>query len=174
MCVEIAVYLHLFFARENKNVFFLRLTVRFSLCFSFQELFCLGVAFVLGATAMISVLFVMWRVTAWISGCCTKKARRADLQRKMDQLGQHPLHQSSGQGVSYTRRPQGDQSSNQGVGLDDIVLQPSPLGSTILVRRVSSAPGTLKGTNKGLEQIEGEGASLLSGELGGNDLPAPP
>ena len=106
--------------------------------------------------------------------CCSKKEKRADLQRKMDQLGQHPLHQSSSLGVSYTRKPQGDQSLNQGVGLDDIVLQPSPLGSTILVRRVSSAPGALKRASKDLEQVVGERASLLNGESGGDDLPAPP
>ena len=151
-----------------------------SVCY-FQELFCLGVAFVLGATAMISVLFVMWRITAWISGCCcTRKERRADLQRKMDKradlqqkmdrLGQHPSHQMTDLGVSFTRRCQGEhQPSNSGVGLDDIVLQPSPLGSTILVRRVSSAPGGLKEAG-----TAGERASLLNGVSKDDDLPAPP
>ena len=124
---------------------------------------------------MISVLFVMWRITAWISGCCSKKAKRADLQRKMDRLGQHPSQQMADLGVSYTRRRQGEhQPVSPGVWLDDIVLQPSPLGSTILVRRVSSAPGDLKGADRDLEQAAGERASLLNGESRGDDLPAPP
>ena len=119
---------------------------------------------------MISVLFVVWRITTWLSGCCTKKARRAELQRKMDSLGQHPSQQMTELGVSYTRKRQGErQPLNPGVGLDDIVLQPSPLGSTILIRKVLSAPGELKEA-----EAAGERASLLDGESKGDDLPAPP
>ena len=138
--------------------------------FLLQELFCLGVAFVLGATAMISIIFVMWRFTLWVSGCCSKKTRRAELQEKMDRLGQHPSSQMSGFGVSYSRKRHGERPLDQEVGHDDIVLQPSPAGSTILVRRVSSAPGEMKRASREVEHTAGEGASLLSGE----DLPAPP
>ena len=138
--------------------------------FFLQELFCLGVAFVLGATAMISIIFVMWRFTVWVSGCCSKKTRRAELQEKMDRLGQHPSSQMSGFGVSYSRKRHGERPLDQEVGHDDIVLQPSPAGSTILVRRVSSAPGEMKRASREVEHTAGEGASLLSGE----DLPAPP
>ena len=140
--------------------------------FFFQELFCLGVAFVLGATAMISVLFIMWRITAWLRGCCLKKAGRADLQRKVDRTDQRSSQQMADLGMSFARRRQEEHySADLGVGLDNIVLQPSPQGSTILVRRVSSAPGELKGAGKGQE---GERASLLNGEMRGDDLPAPP
>ena len=138
--------------------------------FSFQELFCLGVAFVLGATAMISVLFIMWRVTTWLRGCCLRKSGRAESQRKTDRRDQ--IQQMEDLGMSFARRRQGESHlTNLGMGLDNIILQPSPQGSTILVRRVSSAPGELREIGKGQE---GERASLLNSEMKGEDLPAPP
>ena len=138
--------------------------------FPLQELFCLAVAFVLGATAMISIIFVMWRFTEWINGCCSRKTRRTELQEKTDRLGQHPSSQMSEFGVSYSRRRHGEQPVDQRLGGDDIVLQPSPVGSTIVVRRISSAPGEMKRASREMGHTAEEGASLLSGD----DLPAPP
>ena len=176
MCFALTVR-HVYTYIERKKTFHV------TFCFSpFQELFCLGVSFVLGATAMISIIFMMWRFTEWVSGCCSRKTRRdalqekmdrrAALQEKMDRLGQHPSSQMPEFGVSYSRKRYGEQPLDQGVevGHDDIVLQPSPVGSTILVRRISSAPGEMKRASREVEHTAGEGASLLSGE----DLPAPP
>ena len=119
---------------------------------------------------MISVLFIMWRITAWLRGCCLKKSGRVESQRKTDRLDQ--AQQMDDLGMSFARRRQEEPHlTNLGVGLDNIILQPSPQGSTILVRRVSSAPGELREAGKGQE---GERASLLNGEMRGDELPAPP
>ena len=119
---------------------------------------------------MISVLFIMWRVTAWLRGCCLKKSGRTESQQKADRLGQ--TQQLDDLGMSFARRRQEEHHlTNLGVGLDNIILHPSPQGSTILIRRASSAPGELKGAEKGQE---GERASLLNGEMKGDELPAPP
>ena len=99
-----------------------------------------------------------------------KKSGRAESQRKTDRLDQ--AQQMDDLGMSFARRRQEEHHlTNLGVGLDNIILQPSPQGSTILVRRVSSAPGELREAGKGQE---GERASLLNSEVKGEELPAPP
>ena len=135
--------------------------------FPFQELFCLAVAFLMGAAAMLAASCLVWRISAWIDKCCRRNKRREEIKEKMEHLCQGPMCHVRPLEMAWD---QGDLTRRN----DDILIQPSPVGSALLIRRVSSALAMTRKAEEDMNLPVGEGAKLLQGGPDGGDLPAPP
>ena len=115
---------------------------------------------------MLTASCVIWRVSTWVDKCCRRKKGNEERKGKMEHLCQGPLCHVRPSEMAWNREDLAQR--------DDILIQPSPTGSAIFVRRVSSAPAMTRKTEEGVTAPVGEGTGLLQGGPDNGDLPAPP
>ena len=116
---------------------------------------------------MLTVACAVWRVSTWVDKCCRHKKRGDDEQDKVDHICQGPFCHVRPSDMPWKNR--GDLGHQ-----DDILIQPSPVGSAIFVRRVSSAPAMSRGAGDDAGAPIAEGADMVQENPAREDLPAPP
>ena len=115
---------------------------------------------------MLAVSCANWRVSTWVDRCCRQKKRSGADNEKVEHLCQGPFCHVRPSDMAWNREDLAHQ--------DDILIQPSPTGSAIFVRRVSSAPVMSRKAGDDMAAPVTEGAELLQGNSEREDLPAPP